>query len=218
MSRGSSLGALSGFTVAQWGMVTAAQARAVGASRADVNRLIADGALEAVPEGARVYRLAGAPADPDRDPVRAVWLQLGDGGEPSARLRVPDAVVAGRSAALVLGVGDLAASVHEFYVTKRRQLRRDDVRLRVRSGLPSSHWSVVDGLPVCTVARVVADLLGDREDGEAIGRICQDAVHAGLLDATQLRGVVAADVGAYGASSSEAFVDQLLGRSSGRWS
>ncbi len=217
MSRGLSLGVLSGFTVAQWGMVTAAQARAVGVSRADVNRLVADGALEVVPGGARVYRLAGAPVDPDRDPVRAVWLQLGEGGEASARLRVPDAVVAGRSAALVLGVGDLAAPVHEFYVTRRRQLRRGDVRLRVRSGLPSSQWSVVDGLPVCTVARVVADLLGEREDGEAIGRICQDAVDAGLLDAAQLREVVAADVRAYGATSPETLVDQLLGRSSGRW-
>ncbi len=216
MSRGSSLGVLSGFTVAQWGMVTAAQARALGVSRADVNRLVADGVLEVVSGGARVYRLAGAPADPDRDPVRAVWLQLGEGGEASARLRAPDAVVAGRSAALVLGVGDLAAPVHEFYVTRRRQLRRGDVRLRVRSSLPSSHWSVVDGLPVCTVARVVADLLGEREDGEAIARICQDAVDASLLDAAQLREVVAVDAGAYGATSSEVFVDQLLGHSSGR--
>jgi hypothetical protein len=216
MSRGLSLGVLSGFTVAQWGMVTAAQARAVGVSRADVNRLVADRAMEMVPGGARVYRLAGAPVDPDRDPIRAVWLQLGDGEEASARLRVPDAVVAGRSAALVLGVGDLAASVHEFYVTRRRQLRRGDVRLRLRSGLPSSHWLVVDGLPVCTVARVVADLLGEREDGEAIARICQDAVDAGLLDAAQLREAVAADAGAYGATSPEAFVDQLLGRSSSR--
>lgn len=212
-----SLGALSGLTVAQWGMVTAAQARAVGVSRADVNRLVADGALEVVPGGARVYRLAGAPVDPDRDPVRAVWLQLGEGAEASARLRVPDAVVAGRSAALVLGVGDLAAPVHEFYVTRRRQLRRGDVRLRVRSDLPSSHWSVVGGLPVCIVARVVADLLGKREDGEAIARICRDAVDAGLLDAAQLREVVGADAGAYGATSPEAFVDQLLGRSSSRW-
>jgi hypothetical protein len=198
-------------------MVTAAQARAVGVSRADVNRLVADGAMEVVPGGARVYRLAGAPVDPDRDPIRAVWLQLGDGEEASARLGVPDAVVAGRSAALVLGVGDLAASVHEFHVTRRRQLRRGDVRLRLRSGLPSSHWLVVDGLPVCTVARVVADLLGEREDGEAIARICQDAVDAGLLDAARLREAVAADAGAYGATSPEAFVDQLLGRSSGRW-
>jgi hypothetical protein len=173
--------------------------------------------LEVVSGGARVYRLAGAPVDPDRDPVRAVWLQLGEGGEPSARVRAPDAVVAGRSAALVLGVGDLPASVHEFYVTRRRQLRRPDVRLRVRSGLPPSDWSVVEGLPVCTAARVVVDLLGEREDGEAIGRICQDALHTGLLDGVQLREVVAADVGANGATSPEDFVDQLLGRSSSRW-
>ena len=56
----------------------------------DVGRLITDGALDVVPGAPRVYRLAGAPGDPDRDPVRARWLQLGAAAEPMTRLRTHD--------------------------------------------------------------------------------------------------------------------------------
>jgi hypothetical protein len=197
-------------------MVTAAQARAAGVSRVDVARLVADGVLEPVAGGARVYRLVGAPPDPDRDPVRAAWLQLGDGRPASSRLRVPDAVVAGRSAALMLGLGDLAAGVHEFWVSRRRQLRRNDVRLLVRQDLPADAWSVVEGLPVSTPARVVADLLGEREDGSAIARVGQDAVAAGRLSVEALVEVAAPHAAAYGASSPQVFVAELLGASSPR--
>ena len=61
----------------QWGMLTAAQARRLGVSRVDLNRLVKDGTLGPVPGAPRVYRFTGVPDDPDQDPVRAAWLQLG---------------------------------------------------------------------------------------------------------------------------------------------
>ena len=61
----------------QWGMLTAAHARRLGVSRVDLNRLVKDGTLAPVPGAARAYRLTGVPEDPDQDPVRAAWLQLG---------------------------------------------------------------------------------------------------------------------------------------------
>src|ERR1039457_6891141 len=78
MSRGRALAALSVLTAEQWGMVTAAQARWLGVSRVDIGRLLADGALELVEGAARVYRLAGCPPDPELDPLRGAWLQLGN--------------------------------------------------------------------------------------------------------------------------------------------
>ena len=212
MSSGA-VGRLAEFTAEQWGMVTAVQARAVGVSRSEISRLLAVGALEIVPGAARVYRLAGSPPDPERDDIRAVWLQLGDARPSSQRLRAADAVVAGRSAALMLGLGDLRAPVHELYVTRRRQLRRRDVRLRVRRDFPRSDWTVVDGLPLVTVSRLVADLLAEREDGSAVARICQDAVSSGRLDAEALQAVVARHAHAYGATSAKGFVEMLLGPS-----
>jgi hypothetical protein len=158
-----------------------------------------------------VYRLTGAPTDPERDPVRAAWLQLeGSTTETPARLRGPDAVVAGRSAALVLGLGDLAADVHDFYVTRRRQLRRGDLRLRL-GALPAADWTVRDGLPVCTVPRLVTDLLAEHEDGEAVARVCADGMSLGVVQRAELAAVVGRFADAYGAPSPRAFTDLLLG-------
>ncbi len=52
-------------------MVTAAQARELGVSRLDLNRLVQDGAFERIEPGARVYRLTGSPPDPALDPLRS---------------------------------------------------------------------------------------------------------------------------------------------------
>lgn len=111
---------LSSTTGKQWGMVTAGQARRLGVSRVDLNRLSGDGTLEPMPGAARVYRLTGAPEDPDLDPLRAAWLQLGGSKTWEERIVDPDAVVSHRSAAHVRGLGDLIPLAHEFYVPTRR--------------------------------------------------------------------------------------------------
>jgi predicted transcriptional regulator of viral defense system len=198
----------------QWGLVTAQQGRAAEVSRLSVNRLVDDGALERVAPG--VYRVVGAPPDPDLDALRAAWLQLNPAPVTEQRRRQPDAVVSHRSAAVTLRLGDLLPDVHEFYVTVRRQLRRSDVRTRLRQALPRSDWRVVDGLPVTTAARTVADLLADREDESAVSRIVQDALRANLLSREELEVRVVGHVRAYGALSVREFVDSLTG-ASGSW-
>lgn len=215
MSRGRALAALSVLTAEQWGMVTAAQARWLGVSRVDIGRLLADGSLELVAGAARVYRLVGSPPDPDLDPLRGAWLQLGADRPAMLRLGDPDAVTSHRSAANALGLGDVIASVHEFYVTGRRQPRRGDLRLRGWGSMCRDQWQVSGGLPVCMVDRVIADLLADREDESAVARICQDAVHAGLLDPARLDRLTAPHAAAYGAAGAAMFAARLLGPAMG---
>jgi hypothetical protein len=192
-------------------MFTAAQARELQVSRVDLNRLIQDGTLERVESAARVYRLTGSPPDPDLDALHAAWLQLGEGLPTARRLREPDAVVSHRSAALALDLGDLLADVHEFYSPVRRRLRRPDVRIRVGANLPAGAWRVVRGLPVTSAARVVSDLLAEREDESAIARIVQDALRAGLLSHAGLDEIVADHIAAYGAPSPAALSAVLAG-------
>lgn len=211
MSRGGAIAALSPLVAGQWGMVTAAQARELGVSRVDLNRLVHDGSLERVDAAARVYRLAGSPPEPGLDELRAAWLQLGEGMATTRRLREPDAVVSHRSAAAVLGLGDLLADVHEFYSPVRRRLRRSDVRVRVRAALPPGDWRVVGGLPVTTAARVVTDLLADREDESAVARVVQDALRGELLGRGELEDLVTAAAAAYGAPSPSAMAAALAG-------
>jgi hypothetical protein len=196
----------------QWGMLTAAQARRLGVSRVDLNRLVKDGTIEPVHGAARVYRLTGVPEDPDQDPVRAAWLQLGQGRLWDERVRDADAVVSHRSAAHVRNLGDLIPRAQEFYVSTRVRLRRTDLRLRVRPGMGRSDWSLSAGLPVCTIEKIVADLLGDHEDESAVAQIVQDGIREGLLGRDELEQVVARYGIDYGYRSSTDFVTVLSAR------
>jgi hypothetical protein len=195
-------------------MVTAAQARELGVSRLDRSRLVQDGTVERIEPGARVYRLTGSPPDPDLDPLRAAWLQLCAGTSTAQRLRAPDAVVSHRSAAAVLGLGDLLTDAHEFYTRTRHRLRRDDVRVHVRAQLLRQDWTIVRGLPVTTARKIIADLLHDREDESAIARIVQDALHTQLLTPAELEDSVGSHAAAYGSPSASAMAVALSGTTS----
>ncbi|MDQ1539181.1 MAG: hypothetical protein QOE58_3574 [Actinomycetota bacterium] len=206
------MASLSAVASDQWGMLTAAQARRVGVSRVDVNRLVKDGTLEPVPGAARVYRLTGVPEDPDQDAVRAAWLQLGQARLWDERVRDGDAIVSHRSAAHVRNLGGLIPRVHEFYVPTRVRLRRTDLRLSIRPGIARSDWSLSGGLPVCTIEKMVADLLADHEDESAVAQIVQDGIREGLFGRDELEQVVARYGIDYGYRSSTDFVKVLSGR------
>jgi hypothetical protein len=192
-------------------MVTAAQARRLGVSRVDLNRLIEDGTLEPVDGAPRVYRLTGAPEDPDQDQLRAAWLQLGGFSTWEERISEPDAVVSHRSAAHARGLGDLIPRVHEFYVPSRRRPRRDDVKLRVRAHIDRRIWSLWSGLPVCTIETIINDLLNEREDESAVGQIAGDAIREGLLSREVLARASTDYARAYGHTSPATFVATLAG-------
>src|SRR5664280_958041 len=195
MSRGLAMASLSPVARDQWGMVTAAHARRLGVSRVDLNRLVKDGTFEPVPGAPRVYRLTGVPDDPDQDPVRAAWLQLGKGRLWEERVRDVGAVVSHRSAAQVRSLGDLIPRVHEFYVPTRVRLRRTDLRL-----------------PVCTIEKIVADLLGDHEDESAVAQIVRDGIRDGLLGRDELQRAAARYGVDYGYGSATEFAAVLTGR------
>ena len=211
MSRRVALAHLSDLASEQWGMVTTAQARRVGVTGVDLARLANDGILVPAADAARVYRVASTPEDPDIDPLRAAWLQLGGGRTWEERMRGIDAVVSHRSAAHLRDFGDIIPRAHEFYVTRRRQLRRSDLKLRVRRELPRSEWEIVDGLPASRPDRIVADLLVDHEDESAVAQICHDARRIGLLTRRQLVAAVAPYARAYGHRSAEDMASVLLG-------
>lgn len=167
----------------QWGLLTTAQARSVGQTPQAVARLATAGVLERLAHG--VYRLAGTPADPF-DELRAAWLALEPARTASERLqdRAP-AVVSHRSAAVLHGLGDLDADVHEFSVAARRQSRRPDVRFH-RTELEAGAWTVAGGLPVTVPLRTVADLAEGRLDSGHLAGVVRDAVTTLHVDVDQV--------------------------------
>jgi hypothetical protein len=156
----------------QWGLVTRRQVEKAGIGATTIERLtVPGGALERVAHG--VYQLAGAPVPEHRD-LRAAWLQLAP--EIPAWERNPDlGVVSHRSAAALYGLGHLPADRHEFTLPRRRQTRRHDVRIHVRSLDPRERIELT-GLPVTRPSRIAPDLLNDHEDPEAVAQIVVDAL------------------------------------------
>lgn len=167
-------------------MVTAGQARRAGVSRVDMGRLVADGSVAPVQEASRVYRLTGVPENYDLDPLRAAWLQLGAEAFWYERVKKPDVIVSHRSAAHVLGVGDLIPRRHEFYAASRLRPRRTDIKIRVRADLHAD-WELHDGLPVTGVAATISDLFAAGEDLSALQQMISDALERGLVAERSLR-------------------------------
>lgn len=161
----------------QWGLITRRQAERARVPATTIDRLTApEGRLARIAFG--VYQLKGAPI-PDHSDLRAAWLQLAPEMLVWERSAV-QGVVSHRSAASLYGVGHLPADVHEFTVASRRQTRRSDVRIHVR-GLTEDEVVVVGGLPVTRPARIVGDLIREREDPEAVAQIVIDALR-GVFD------------------------------------
>ncbi len=172
MPRLAALPRLQEFAQEQWGLLTRRQIESAGVGSTTLERLIAPGgSLERVATG--VYRLVAAPI-PDHLDLRAAWLQLAP-GQPAWERTADQGVVSHRSAASVYGLGDLPADRHEFTVPTRRQSRRPDVRIHVRT-LEDREWSGVRGLPVTRPSRIASDLLWDREDPESVARLIADAI------------------------------------------
>ena len=193
----------------QWGLVTTSQARSVGVSPQAVARLSNQGALERMTHG--VYRVTGAPPS-QLDNLRAAWLALDPGRRASERLRdQAPAVVSHRSAAAIHELGDLEADEFEFTSAERKQTRRPDTRIH-RGYVDAREWAVVDGLPVTTVIRTVADLVAAHLDGGHLASVVRDALTRRQADDRQLVEVLRQHAHHYNAriGDGEALLSRLL--------
>ena len=157
----------------QWGLFTRQQADQRGMAWSTLSRMVATGRAERVGHG--VYRLRGA-EPPPQAALRVAWLELAP-SVPAWGRSGEQGVVSHRSAAMVFGLGDLPADVHEFTLPVRRQTRRDDVRLHrgdVATGVVSR-----GGLLTTDPARTVVDLLTDGADPAAVSTIVAESLDAG---------------------------------------
>lgn len=104
----------------------------------------------------------------------AAWLRLAP-SVPAWERTADQGVVSHRSAVSVYRLGHLPADRHEFTVPERKQTRRPDVRIHVRS-LEDQEWISLRGLPVTRPSRIASDLLWDHEDPEAVAQLIADAI------------------------------------------
>ena len=175
----------------QWGMITSAQARVHGVSRANLAHRVRTGALERT-DHYGVYRLVAAPTS-SLDDLRAAWLSTNPEVLAFERTEQPrlDAVIASAAAAMVHGIGDVYPAPYRIIVPGRRQSATGAIAYSWRA-LDPRDVEIVDGLPVTSRERTVLDILVDEGDVS----IAADALRGALrdeydLDETRLAALLA---------------------------
>jgi hypothetical protein len=168
--------ALGGVASGQSGYFTRAQANEKGMDDVSLNRLIKSGRIRRVAHG--VYAFVGVPPLRHED-LLAAWLRLQPERPAYERVRDPDAIVSGLSAAALYDIGDVAPTVNDFVV---RESRRAPKGMRLRKGaIERSSWEVVEGFPVQRPQYVLAFLFREHVDREHLVDMAVDAVVKGLV-------------------------------------
>lgn len=161
----------------QWGMFTSAQARALGVSGTQLSRLVTAGAVELMRRGTYRYVVG---EETSHAYIKAAWLAAYPKSTAAERLRARplDAVVAGRTASALHGIGDLHEDPYTFIVRVRRQTSFADLEFHTWP-LDDRDVTFVEGLPVTTMERTIVDLVKGRQDPEHIRRAVVDALVSG---------------------------------------
>lgn len=185
--------AIAQLAAGQWGLVTSAQATAAGASRMMLSRMTASGELERVATG--VYATPAALADPWLD-KRAQWLSLDLKQTAEERLaqRHTAGVLSHATAATMHEIGDILDDRVEITLPHRRQSQRPELRLH-RSQLRPDEVTSVDGLPVTTPARTIADLVVDGHDRDHVATAMKEAVRRDLTSLDEVHAALTDRVG-----------------------
>lgn len=201
---------LAELTSYQWGMVTSAQASMRGVTRLDLSRLAGSGHLIRLAHG--VYMVAGAPGD-EFDDLRAAWLSTEPKrlGEVRIRDRANGVVIAGESATRLHHIGDFRALQHDFVSPTRRQSQRREIRYRQRT-LDPRDVTLVEGLPVMTIERTIADLVEDLKDLSLVADALRDASAKRILDLDRLRQLLVplAERNGFRKGDGRALLDRLM--------
>ncbi|AII10435.1 type IV toxin-antitoxin system AbiEi family antitoxin domain-containing protein [Rhodococcus opacus] len=195
----------------QGGVVTSRQARAVtSVSVQQLKRMVDSGVLERLHHG--LYRLARMPEDVHLG-ERVAWLALDPDAVVWERLDqpVPTGVLSHRTAAGLHGLGDLDADVVELTATRRIRLSLPAVVV-YRGALSREDWQLVDGLPVTTPVRTIADLAAAGTDAGHLASVVRDALTRGLATVEEVVAALAPHAFEYGhrALDGQGFLEVLI--------
>jgi predicted transcriptional regulator of viral defense system len=162
------------------GLVTAAQARALGIRDSILARLTQRGKLERVARG--VYRIPYFPADPLSQYREAIlWARASHG---------PEQVALSHETALgVYGISDVNPARIHLTVPRHARLRRQKPKWIVihRGDLRPSDVTTHEGLPVTTVPKSVTDVIETTGRLSLARQALKDARKEGYISAAELQ-------------------------------
>ncbi len=174
-------GRLHTLAAGQFGLFTAAQARHHGVPRYELARRAAAGELFRAHHG--VYGFAEDSAGMFTfEDWAAQWLALRPEDDIERRRADPDCILSHDSAAVIRELGTIVA--RGLFLTGPRRINTRSPRVhsyRRDIGARGVDWDVVEGLPVATPGRIIADLARDDLDGAHQGTVIADVLDSGLL-------------------------------------
>lgn len=156
----------------QAGYFATSQAKEAGFSQSQLTYHVRSGRFVRVRRG--VYRLTHFPATPHED-LYVAWLAAG-----------PDAVISHDSALALYDLSDaLPARIH-VTIPRGASRRRSGLALHTNR-LGPCEVTTVEGLPVTTVPRTIADVAASGLAEELVVQAVQQAVERGLVSEDALR-------------------------------
>ena len=183
----------------QWGLVTTTQAKVADVSRYWLDRLIEQEVIHRIGRG--VYALPSADHGPLQD-LRGAWLSLTTAPNTHGLL-----AVSGDSAASLHGLGDILPAWIHFTSSVRRRATQYDLRIRHRE-LDPADVVILDGLPVTSVRRTIADI-SDHIDVDHLTGVVRDALEQGDVTPDQLAAVLEPQAHRLGAETGRDLVESL---------
>lgn len=157
----------------QWGLVTTQQAVATGVPRIWMSRLNQRGIIRKIRQG--VYELPSAVRD-NKLGLYATWLATEPAERAVHRRRENNPVVVSHeSAAQIHRLGKTGDGRFHFTSAERKQTGTDDI-VYYKAALPTSDIEYIDGLPVTTIERTIADLAATMTDEQALAEVLRDGV------------------------------------------
>lgn len=178
MKTSQNIAQLMNLAASQWSLFTSAQAVALGVSRTQLTRMAQDGRIERMAYG--TWHVSNS-VEEEHLGIKAAWLSLFPKEAAWQRLHKSphDAVVTGRTAAVLLGDVELHPEPYTFAVGRGKRTVRDDVRLCAWS-VNDAEVTSVEGLPTAIVERTIADLVRLREDPSLVDGFARGVASRGM--------------------------------------
>ncbi|TYR15029.1 type IV toxin-antitoxin system AbiEi family antitoxin domain-containing protein [Corynebacterium urealyticum] len=205
MSSTKTLELLESLAADQWGIITTAQAKSEGISRLQLSRLSERGVLTRTRQG--LYHLPSASFGPLTD-IREAWVALRPSFFPGERLSEEnDVFVSHESAAIIHQIGDLIPHKHTFSTRARKQTRHEDILIYNYRNANEEDVLLVDGLPVTSIERTIADLADEKIEFNYLAVIVTDALRKEGVRIAALAECLDASAHAYGYANGQAFIE-----------
>lgn len=191
------------------------QARDVGITRAQLAAAVERHELwQAAPE---VWAFTDVEKNPYED-WAAAWMTMNLQTPIVDRRRTPDVVISHDAAAVIRELGTLAPRT--LTVTATAPLTSEvpswvaSVTVEVGDvGIEGVDWTICEGLPVSTPARLIADLAAVNTEGSHLGTVIEEAIVDNLITHAQATDILRPHIHRWGLTNPDTAVDLLINAS-----